>query len=229
MLDIGVPDANKFTETVGFDNGIKLPFTRNIIWGNAQSINGDNLGNFNFVGTGSKLVVSATSKVSWGGTNQIGYVGPTFTINNECYVIQDFYVDGIQYMNATRIRNVQDPQLAQDVATKNYVDTHGTGGPITVSGQVTMTGMSMFPSGIIDNIVWSGPPSENEWTFSWNPAAYTLISMVCMGANPDPGSGQLLTIKTMDKGPGFIRVGTFAPGGAWDEYPFFYVSTFAQL
>jgi hypothetical protein len=228
MADISSTNANKFTETVWFNNGIELPFAQGIRWGNTQYIQGANDGSFNMVG--GNINVDAAKWVSWGSTHRIGYAGSNvFIVQSAAEIQGGLTVTGTQVNNGYLIRSVANPLADQDVATKYYVDHHVSnirfvGGRLYGSGNWTS-----YPPGVVDNIIWSGPPSENEWTFTWYPAQYQFVSLVCMGALSDPGSGAMFTIKKMDEAAGAVRVGTFANSGAWDYYPFFYMACFIKL
>jgi hypothetical protein len=227
MADIGSVNANKFTETMWFNNGIELPFTQSIRWGNTQYIQGANDGSFNMVG--GNVNVGVGKYISWGGFNKVGYEGGNFTVYQGSYLHGSVTIDGILYMNSTLIRQVANPINPQDAATKYYVDNRSSS-TIFVGGRLYGSGnWTSYPPGVVDNIIWSGPPSENEWTFTWYPAQYQFVSLVCMGALSDPGSGAMFTIKKMDEAAGAVRVGTFANSGAWDYYPFFYMACFIKL
>jgi hypothetical protein len=220
-----------FTQGATFNGGVELPYAQSLRWGLNQYISGANDGSFNFINT-LKLTVPALTRISWGGFNNIGYDNAsTFTITNNAQVAGALTVGGYQYMNAYQIRGVADPLLDQDVATKHYVDNHSAGGGniVVVSGKVGSGANTANPPGVIAYIQWSGPPSENEWTFGWNAAAYYFLSMVCTGAHTDANDGNMVTIKTMAKATDSIRIGTFANSGAWDNYPFYYIATFIKL
>ena len=131
-----------FTQPMYFNSGIELLYGQIVRWGLNQYLVGDNVGNFNFIGTGSKVTMSATSKISWGGFNEVGYNGGVFNIANDALVAGAFTVGGYWYGNAAayQIRNIADPLLPQDVATKAYVDSHGGRGAAVTFMNYTSAG-----------------------------------------------------------------------------------------
>lgn len=219
----GMVSGNTFNQNVFFNYGLEMPQNQVVRWTSSGALVGDALGQISSTGPfiSNSFIRSATYLQS------MAYISAQQYITAGGYITSGGDVN-LPLSNTYTVKNVKDPLVDYDAANKRYVDSKTS--VIIVSGIASLPYPygSAWPSGIV-NITWAGAPSENEWTFSWNSSVYNFLSIVCTGANPDPGNGSMLTIKTMFKTASTIRMGTFSSGGAWDNYPFYWIMTFQRI
>lgn len=100
-------------------------------------------------------------------------------------------------MAGYKLTDVGEPATAQDVATKNYVDSSSGGGKVSKSGD-TMTGNLAMSGNRITGLPVTYPPSANEDATSWSQAVELIRDATTNNSTIPAGDNYLTNKKYVD-------------------------------
>lgn len=124
-------------------------------------------------------------------------VSPSFVNNNFLRRDGSNSATGSISMAGYKLTNVCDPASAQDVATKNYVDSNSAAGKVSKSGD-TMTGNLAMSGNRITGLSVTYPPSAHDDATSWSQAVELIRDTTTNNSTIPTGDTYLTNKKYVD-------------------------------